>query len=296
MNLDAASCVSFSVDIEPTLGKRPSKVDTLVSFRNLVFSLCWPVVEERLREVPTSATYNSLNVVNAPTHRSFLLFLKLESIISLRAGHGNACRLSRICVGFCCLHPPLWSTLPRHDKIRRGIWLGFEWVRSAGNLDTIIRSAQATGTRGIIFLGDGIDPFAPRVIRPTMGAIFHQELIRTTPEAFARWKRRVRCSVIGTSAEARQEYRAIRYDGPTVIMMGSERKGLSETQRDLCDSFVRIPMRGRIDSLNLAVAASVILHEVWNQRNPVRWSKSQWKRDRKVRSSVRVQNDQESAR
>ena len=71
-----------------------------------------------------------------------------------------------------------------------------------------------------------------------MGAISHQELIRTSTEMFLRWGRNVRCSVVGTSAEARQDFYAIRYAGPTVNMVGDERKGLPGTQRDLCDTLI----------------------------------------------------------
>ena len=113
-----------------------------------------------------------------------------------------------------------------------------------------------------------------------MGAIFHEEMIRTTPETFSKWKRRVQCTVVGTSPDVRQDYRSVSHDGPTVLMMGGERTGLSETQRALCDTLVCIPMRCGIDSLNLAVAASVLLYEVWSQRNPVRRVKTKRRRRR----------------
>ena len=129
-----------------------------------------------------------------------------------------------------------WQVLPRPDNVRSGVLLCFEEVRSHGNIGTIIRSAQASGAQGFCFIGDAVNPFNPRAIRPTMGAISHQELIRTSTEMFLRWGRNVRCSVVGTSAEARQDFYAIRYAGPTVIMLGNERKGLSGTQRDLCDT------------------------------------------------------------
>ena len=107
-----------------------------------------------------------------------------------------------------------------------------------------------------------------------MGAFFRQELIRTSAEMFRRWERHVRCSVVGTSAEARQDFYAIRYAGPTVNMVGDERKGLSDSQRDLFGTLVSIPTRNGIDSLALAVATSVILYEAWSRRNPARWTRS----------------------
>ena len=161
-----------------------------------------------------------------------------------------------------------WSALPPPAEVGGGVWLAFESVRSHGNLGTIVRTAQATGARGVILLGNEVDPFDPRAVRPTMGAIFHQTMIRSSHRAFARWKRSAGVTVIGTSAAGGSDYRDHRYRGPTVLMMGCERRGLSDAQRDHCDDVVRIPMRGGIDSLNLAVATGVLLYEVSAQRRP----------------------------
>jgi hypothetical protein len=86
-----------------------------------------------------------------------------------------------------------------------------------------------------------------------MGAIFAQKFARTTPEAFAAWKRRNTCTLVGTSPSAETDYQAMTYPKPVMLLMGSERKGLSEEIQALCDVVVKIPMVGRSDSLNLLI-------------------------------------------
>ncbi|HZP81292.1 MAG TPA: RNA methyltransferase [Chthonomonadaceae bacterium] len=103
-----------------------------------------------------------------------------------------------------------------------------------------------------------------------MRALFAQRFVRTPPEAFAAWKRRNTCTLVGTSPTAETDYHAISYPKPVILLMGSERKGPSEEIQTLCDIVVKIPMVGRSDSRNLGVATSVMLYELFNQRRAVR--------------------------
>ena len=94
-------------------------------------------------------------------------------------------------------------------------------------------------------------------------------MVRADWDAFVAWKRQHGVTVVGTSDKAEQEYRAEAYPSPLVLLMGSEREGLSPAQQAFCDRMVRIPMVGRSDSLNLAVATAIVLYEVFDQRgNP----------------------------
>jgi TrmH family RNA methyltransferase len=83
---------------------------------------------------------------------------------------------------------------------------------------------------------------------------------------FAAWKRRYPFLLVGTSPTAAADYRSVAYPPPVVLSMGWERQGISREQRSLCDVVVRLPMRGRGDSLNLAVATGVMLYEILGQR------------------------------
>ena len=156
--------------------------------------------------------------------------------------------------------PALLSTAP-------GLcWVALDEVHSPGNLGTILRTGDAVGASGLIALGDSVDPYDPACVRATMGAIFAQRLVRMSSADFAVWKRQAGGFLVGTSPHAKNDYRAVAYPPGTILYMGGERKGLSEERQRLCDDLVRIPMVGRSDSLNLAVATGVMLYEVFNQR------------------------------
>jgi TrmH family RNA methyltransferase len=155
------------------------------------------------------------------------------------------------------------------DRVRPDFglcWLALDTVRSPGNLGTILRTMDAVGGAGLILLGGAIDPYAPSVVRATMGALFTQRFVRTTDAEFARWRARHRVTLIGTSPHASEDYTSLRYPERLVLWMGGERKGLSDDQVGLCDRIVRIPMVGQSDSLNLATATGVLLYQVFNQR------------------------------
>jgi RNA methyltransferase, TrmH family len=151
-------------------------------------------------------------------------------------------------------------------------------VRSPGNLGTILRTCEAVGGAGAILIGDGIDPYDPATVRATMGAVFSQRFVRTGFRELVGWKRQTGIRLVGTSPLAVKNYRAGDYRGPLILYMGSERKGMSPEHQALCDEMVRIPMVGRADSLNIAVATGVMLYEVFHQRTKL--SGSGGRRDR----------------
>jgi TrmH family RNA methyltransferase len=159
-----------------------------------------------------------------------------------------------------------WERMARAHPDAGLCWLALDVVRSPGNLGTILRTMDAVGGAGLILLGDTIDPYAPKVIRATMGALFTQRFVRTSETEFALWRARHGVTLVGTSPRAAVDYTVLPYPERLVLWMGGERKGLSDGQMTACDRTVRIPMVGRTDSLNLATATGVVLYEVFNQR------------------------------
>ena len=148
-------------------------------------------------------------------------------------------------------------------------WVALDQVHSPGNLGTILRTSEAVGASGLIALGDSVDPYDPACVRATMGAVFAQQFVRIAPTEFDAWKRRTGIYLVGTSPQAKRDYRAAAYPPGTVLLLGGERQGLSSERQRLCDELVHIPMVGQADSLNLAVATGVMLYEVFYQRrNP----------------------------
>ncbi|HLJ68360.1 MAG TPA: RNA methyltransferase [Chloroflexota bacterium] len=159
-----------------------------------------------------------------------------------------------------------WTPLPAIDPSESFCWVALDEVRDPGNLGTIIRTADAVGAGGVVLAGAAADPYDPAAVRASMGAIFSQRLTRTSFDELVTWSRQHDCMLVGTSDRARTDYQAVRYHTPTVLLMGSEREGLSSGQQGACDTVVSIPMAGRSDSLNLAVATAVMLYELFNQQ------------------------------
>jgi len=167
--------------------------------------------------------------------------------------------------GLAAVVPQRWETLetitPRADLC----WVALDLVQSPGNLGTLLRTSEAVGAAGVILIGESVDPYDPAVTRASMGALFGQRFVRTGLEEFAAWKCRENVLLVGTSPTACQDYQGTCYPAPVVLFMGGERQGLSQPCQALCDVVVKIPMVGQSDSLNLGVATSLMLYEVFNQ-------------------------------
>jgi len=159
-----------------------------------------------------------------------------------------------------------WTSL-EEIQIRPGQpWVALDSIADPGNLGTILRTNDAAGGEGVILLDQSTDPYDPSAVRASMGALFDQKIVRATFDEFSAWKLRGDWMLVGTSGTAGQDYHACRYPDRLVVLMGSERQGLLPQHLELCDTVVSIPMLGKSDSLNLAVATAVVLYELVNQR------------------------------
>ncbi len=141
-------------------------------------------------------------------------------------------------------------------------WVALDAPQDAGNIGTILRTCDAVGAEGVILLGSAADPYDPNSVRASMGAIFTQKLVRATHTDFLAWVAGTSARLIGTAGEAQTDYRAADYAKPLILLMGSERAGLPEPLKAACQALVRLPMRGRCDSLNVAVACGVMLYTI----------------------------------
>ena len=145
-------------------------------------------------------------------------------------------------------------------------WVALASVADPGNLGTILRACDGADAEGVILLDATADPYDPAAMRASMGAVFSRHLVRSTFEQFEAWARASGATVVGAADASPQPYRDADYGASTVLLMGSEREGLTMEQAALCDRMVSIPMRGRADSLNLGVATAILLYEVLAQR------------------------------
>ncbi len=139
-------------------------------------------------------------------------------------------------------------------------WVALEAVRDPGNLGTIVRTADAAGCGGVILVGDCCDPYSVEAARATMGSVFAVKIAKAGAAEFLAWRERWPGSVVGALLTATTDFRAAAYQAPTLLLMGSEQAGLSPMLAAACDVTVKIPMRGRADSLNLAVATGIMIY------------------------------------
>lgn len=136
-----------------------------------------------------------------------------------------------------------------------------------GNVGTILRTLDAVGADGLFLLDGGADPYHPSAVRASMGAIFWKALVQTTFDDFVKWARKYGYQLIGSSAHAEKDYRTFeRGDHLTILLLGSEQKGLSAEQMAACDVSLSLPMKGRASSLNLGVAAGVLLYAMLEKK------------------------------
>ncbi len=140
-----------------------------------------------------------------------------------------------------------------------------------GNIGTILRTIDAVGASGLLLLDDpdnnqfSADPYHPNCVRASMGSIFWYPMVSAVFTDFVRWVKANGVKVYGTSAHADRDYRQIdHFEQPLILLMGSEREGLTPAQSAACEVMLKIPMQGRVTSLNLAIATGLMLYAVFD--------------------------------
>lgn len=160
------------------------------------------------------------------------------------------------------------TSLEHIDRAKSSIWIVAQSLRDPGNIGTILRTGDAVGAGGLILVDESADPFSVEAVRASMGAIFTQQIAAARWPQFLEWLRSGPGQLVGTSLQTDVDYRSSRYEDPTFILVGNEAQGLPEDYEKQCDLLVKIPMLGRADSLNAAVATGVMAYEVLRQRRP----------------------------
>jgi TrmH family RNA methyltransferase len=138
------------------------------------------------------------------------------------------------------------------------LWIVAQALRDPGNIGTILRTGDAVGAGGLILIDDCADPFSVEAVRASMGALFTQQIATARWEEFLPWLRSGQGQLAGTSLKATHDYLEAEYCQPCFLLIGNEQQGLPAAYEAECDLLVKIPMAGRADSLNAAVAAAVM--------------------------------------
>ena len=148
------------------------------------------------------------------------------------------------------------------DRYSADMWFVAQALRDPGNIGTILRTGDAVGAGGLILVDDSADPYSVEAVRASMGAIFTQQVVKARWDEFVEWLRSSPGQLVGTSLKATVDYLQVHYEQPCFLLIGNEQQGLPADYEAECDLLVKIPMAGRADSLNAAMAAAVMAFQV----------------------------------
>jgi len=150
------------------------------------------------------------------------------------------------------------ASLDAIDRSKAPLWIVAQALRDPGNIGTILRTGDAAGAGGLILIDDSADPYSVEAVRASMGAIFTQDIATARWDEFLPWLRSGKGQLVGTSLKATQDYLDATYAQPCFLLIGNEQQGLPADYETECDLLVKIPMAGRADSLNAAMATAVM--------------------------------------
>src|SRR2546421_9049397 len=140
-------------------------------------------------------------------------------------------------------------------------------INNPVNVGAIVRTAEAAGATGVVTTAGTADPFSPKSLRGAMGAAFRLPFwIGADYSQVIDWCRKQRIQTVCASTDGAESYTEIDWQRPTALVMGSETNGLSAAEISAADKVVSIPMKGSTESLNVAVAAGILLYEASRQR------------------------------
>lgn len=148
------------------------------------------------------------------------------------------------------------------DRSSAPLWMVAQALRDPGNIGTILRTGDAVGAGGLILVDDSADPYSVEAVRASMGAIFTQQVVSARWPEFLQWLRSGPGQLVGTSLKTDNDYLTVRYEQPSFLLIGNEQAGLPAEYEAECDLLVKIPMAGRADSLNAAIAAAVMAFQI----------------------------------
>ena len=154
------------------------------------------------------------------------------------------------------------TSLSAIDRSSAPLWFVAQALRDPGNIGTILRTGDAVGAGGLILIDDSADPYSVEAVRASMGAIFTQKVAKAPWGEFVTWLRAGSGQLVGTSLKATHDYLEVEYTQPCFLLIGNEQQGLPAAYEEECDTLVKIPMAGRADSLNAAIAAAVMAFQV----------------------------------
>lgn len=169
--------------------------------------------------------------------------------------------------GFLALAKPERKKINEISLSKYPLIIVLETVEKPGNLGAILRSADAAGADAVILCNPRTDIFNPNVIRASLGTVFIKQVVACSNEEALDWLHKNKICSFSASVQSDNIYTKADYKNASAIIIGTEHEGLSKFWQENSDEKVKIPMKGKIDSLNASVSAAIILYEAVRQRN-----------------------------
>jgi len=169
--------------------------------------------------------------------------------------------------GLFALARQKWLSFEQLQLSTSPLLLVLESVEKPGNLGAILRTADAAGIDAVIICDPQTDLFNPNTIRSSIGCIFTVPIVTDTSFDTLKWLRSLKIKILGTALTAEKFYHLTDLRQPCAIIMGSEAIGLSSVWLDGADELIKIPMKGKIDSMNVSASAAIMVFEAMRQRN-----------------------------
>ena len=168
--------------------------------------------------------------------------------------------------GFLALAKSFYLSLPDIVLGANPILLVIEAVEKPGNLGAILRSADAAGIDAVLVCDAQTDIYNPNVIRASLGTVFSDQIVICSTQQAISWLQKNKISIYAAAPQAKNIYAEADYRGATAIVVGAEHQGLSQTWLKAASQKIKIPMQGKINSLNASVSTAIILFEAMRQR------------------------------
>lgn len=169
--------------------------------------------------------------------------------------------------GILCVVEQLHYNMKELLQKEKPLLLILENIQDPGNLGTMLRTGEGAGVDGVIMSRDTVDIYNPKVIRSTMGSIYRVPFFNAEDLESVVWQvKQAGVQIYAAHLKGRQMHTEPDYTKGTAFLIGNEGNGLREATADLADTYIRIPMEGRVESLNAAIAAAVLMYETRRQR------------------------------
>jgi len=219
--------------------------------------------------VPVETVYFCPELFPGDAHPDFVDRLRLENEVGLVRLSAEAFRKASYREGPDGLIAQARQqdrSLDELDLPAAPLLLVLEGIEKPGNLGALLRSADGAGVDAVVLVDCVLDLFNPNAIRSSQGLLFALPVVQADREPLLRRLKERGCRIVATTPESERPHWAVDFGGPTALLMGGESDGLSKFWLEAADQKIRIPMRGRADSLNVAAAAAVCLYEALRQR------------------------------